>query len=135
MSNSKPDFRALGGAINQLEELLDGQAAYGDQNKDDAALPLLEDVVEEAEWALIADDESGALSPAPIDNTQIETTMQRLTEQMEAELEALTGMLRESMMHEFRKELNAAMGLHSKSDTDMSNAADQSGSATNTVKR
>lgn len=106
--DSKPD--ALGGAINQLENLIKQQA--GDQKtRGHEQLPILDEFVDNDALAESNDLDSDT---SEITQAELEFAMARLTEQLEMELETLAGMLKESMLHEFRKEMASALGV----DTD-----------------
>jgi hypothetical protein len=108
----KPD--PLGGAINQLESLLqkqaEGSAATGNRQ-----LPILDEFVDSDAGQ---EDDTPEAAPAGYDREELEVAMMRLTEQLEMELETLAGLLKESMLHEFRKEMAAVMGVDTKAGKD-----------------
>jgi hypothetical protein len=103
--DQKPD--PLGGAINQLETLLQKQAK-GDAVSNNRQLPILDEIVDPE-----APREDDAPEPAVsgFSQEELEDTMTRLTEQLEMELETLSALLKENMLYEFRKEITAAMGV------------------------
>lgn len=106
---------ALGGAINQLENLIKQKTGDSDTGKQEQ-LPILDEFVDED--TLEATDKQET-DTSDLTQADLELAMARLTEQLEMELETLAGMLKESMLHEFRKEMASVLGVdteHAKRD-------------------
>lgn len=102
----------LGDAIRQLETLLDSQAD-GDSPASEK-LPLLDDIVEGEDSEPLADADAAAPSATPAarpDPQQIRQLLDQLADQLETELETVVGMLKHSILTEFRSELAAALKL------------------------
>lgn len=113
----------LGDAIRQLETLLDSQADDGSPASE--KLPLLDDIVADDDSEPAADDHAAAPSAVPAaagpDPQQIRQLLDQLAEQLETELETVVGMLKYSVLTEFRNELAAALKL----DPQQLDSADQ----------
>ncbi len=102
----------LGDAIRQLETLLDSQA--DDDSPASEKLPLLDDIVESEDSEALAGADAAAPTTAPAarpDPQQIRQVLDQLAEQLETELETVVGMLKHSILTEFRNELAAALKL------------------------
>lgn len=111
MSQSDRDAD-LSGAIKQLEALLDAQP----DNDGSEQLPVLDDVIEPGteeageafEQQIATPSFTGTTRPDP---EQIRALLDRIAEQMEAELESVVGMLKHNMLKEFRNELATALNI------------------------
>lgn len=106
----------LGDALRQLETLLDTQTSS--DNPAEEKLPVLDDVVDPEEYSPEMNDAITGLTSALTadeatrpDPRQIRELIDGLAEQMEVELETVVGMLKHSMLHEFKSELAAALKL------------------------
>lgn len=120
MDKREPNAASLGRALKQLEALLEGRARQSHAEKREPPavenLPVLDDVVdsetvrigEPLDLDSVALTESLASQP---DTEQIRQALQRLSDQIEVELEALVSLLKESMLKEFRQELASVLGV------------------------
>lgn len=97
----------LGGAINQLESLLQQQAGRSEVAAEQE-LPVLDEFVDADAFR---ESDASEQPQAEFTQAELEQAMARLTEQLEMELETLAGLLKESMLHEFRKEMASVLGV------------------------
>lgn len=118
---SQPDAASLGRALKQLEALLEARTRENQTGEPEVStdqnLPVLDDIIDpEADGSGEMTD-FGSMTPAETSRPQIteaelaRDALQRLSEQMEIELEVLVSMLKENMMNEFREKLASVLGI------------------------
>lgn len=108
----------LGDALRQLETLLDSKTSSDDPDPAADNLPVLDDIVDPEEYSHEMNDAiTGLTSVLTADEAtrpdprQIRDLIDGLAEQMEVELETVVGMLKHSVLHEFKSELATALNL------------------------
>jgi hypothetical protein len=104
MPQRETDPEALGGALNRLDDLLKQRqpsAPASAPRTQDAGLPILDDIVTDH----APPEATDAGEPGAFAAEQLSAALERLARQLELELEALAGLLKQSLQREFRKEI------------------------------